>query len=117
MPAQNPDIVALYKSLCAQQDALSAAIQNTTDPKVASTIATEITEVAHRIVLAQNLLFQADNAKLTSTVNAVKNASKDLTAAIGQIQNVTGFLNSVSAYLATVDQAIDLAKTLAAAAA
>jgi hypothetical protein len=116
MPNQNPDVLSLYNSLCSQQDALSTAIQNTTDPKVAATISTEIQEVTHRIVLTQNLLFQADDARLTTAVNGVKTASNSLTAALGQIQNVTGFLNSVTAYLTTVDQAIDLAKTLAAAA-
>ena len=43
-------------------------------------------------------------------------ASENLTMAIARRQQVTGFLNSVSAYLTCVDSAIDLAKTLAAAA-
>lgn len=117
MANQNPDILALYQSLCAQQDALSAAIQNATDQKTATTISTEITEVSHRMILAQNLLFQSDNDQLAALVKSVGAASKNLTTAIGQIQNVTGFLNSMNAYLACVDEAIDLAKTLAAAAA
>jgi hypothetical protein len=116
MPNQNPDIVAMYNSLCAQQDALSAAIQATTDPKLAATISTEIQEVAHRIVLTQNLLFLADAPQLSAAVNSVKIASQNLTTAIGQLKEVTGFLNSVSTYLGYVDQVIDLAKTLAAAA-
>ena len=116
MPDQNPNIVAIYNSLCAQQDALSAVIQATTDPKLAATISTEIQEVAHRIILTQNLLFLADAPQLAAAVNSVKTASQNLTTAIGQIQQVTNFLNSVSTYLGYVDKAIDLAKTLAAAA-
>jgi hypothetical protein len=116
MPNQNPNILAIYNSLCAQQDALSDAIQGTTDPKMAATIATEIQEVAHRIILAQNLLFVADAPQLNNAVNNVKSTSQNLTTAISQITQVTGFLNSVSAYLSDVDQAIDLAKTIAAAA-
>ena len=115
MPNQNPDILAIYNSLCAQQDALSAAIQVTTDPKVAATISTEIQEVAHRIILTQNLLFLEDAPALSAIVANVNTASQKLTTAIGQIQQVTAFINSVSTYLSYVDQAIDLAKTLAAA--
>jgi hypothetical protein len=95
---------------------LSAAIQTTTDPKLAGTIATEIQEIAHRIVLVQNLLFGAESPELTAAVRGVNAASENLTMAIARRQQVTGFLNSVSAYLTCVDSAIDLAKTLAAAA-
>jgi hypothetical protein len=116
MPNQNPNILAIYNSLCNQQDSLSAAIQATGDPKLAATISTEIQEVAHRIILTQNLLFLADAPQLAATVNNVKTSSQDLSAAIKQIQQVTGFLNSVSTYLGYVDQAIDLAKKLAVAA-
>ena len=113
MPNQNPNILAIYNSLCDQQDALSAAIQATSDPKLAATISTEIQEVAHRILLTQNLLFLADSPQLSAAVSSVTTSSKQLTTAIGQIQQVAGFLNLVSTYLGYVDQAIDLAKTLA----
>jgi hypothetical protein len=116
MPTQNPDILAVYNSLCAQQDALSLAVQQTTDPKLAAVISTEIQEVAHRIILTQNLLFLADAPKLSPLVKNIGAASQQLTTAISQIQQVTQFLNGVSSYLSLVDQAIDLAKTLAAAA-
>jgi len=116
MPNQNQDIVALYNSLCGHQDALSTAIQQTTDPNLANAISTEITEIAHRIMLAQNLLFKADSAKLSAAVNSISQASDKLTAAITSINNATVLIKSVSAYLALADQAIDLAKTLAAVA-
>ena len=115
MPNQNQDIVAIYNSLCDQQDALSAAIQATTDPNLANVISTEITEVAHRIILTQNLLFKADSAKLTAAVNGVSQASDKLTTAIAGINKATALIKAVSTYLTLVDQAIDLAKTLAAA--
>ena len=116
MPDQNADILALYNSLCDQQDALSEEIQNTTDPKLAGAISTEIQEIAHRIILTQNLLFLADSPQLTGPIDKVKTASEDLTTTIGQITEATDVINAVSTYLADVDQAIDLAKTLAAAA-
>lgn len=115
MPNQNPNILSIYNSLCAQQDALSAAIQATTNPKLAAIISTEIQEIAHRIILTQNLLFVSDAPQLATQSDAVKASSKALSTAIGQIEKTTDFLNSVAGYLSDVDQAIDLAKTLAAA--
>ena len=112
---QNQSLLTIYNSLCAQQDALSAIIQQTTDPQLAGTISTEIQEIAHRIILVQNLLFTADSTKLSGLVAGVQTASENLTQAIAQIGQVTAFLNAVSGYLADVDQAIDLAKTVAAA--
>ena len=110
---QNKDILALYNSLSAQQAALSAAIQKTTDPNVADALSTESYEIMHRIVLAQNLLFQSDSTALQQSVTAVTNASGQLQTAITNIQKVSDVVNAVSSYLTLVDQAIDLAKTLA----
>ena len=115
MATQNQSLLTIYNTLCSQQDALSARIQVTTDPNLATTISTEIQEIAHRIILVQNLIFTADSTQLAGLVANIQTASNDLTQAIGQIQQVTEFLNSVSNYLTDVDQAIDLVKTLATA--
>jgi len=116
MPAQNLDIIAIYNSLCDQQDALSDAIQKVTDPKVAAAISTEIQEISHRIILTQNLLFLADAPELSAAMKGVGTASSKLTTAIDDFQQPAQFINAVSAYLSCVDKALDLAKTLAAAA-
>ena len=110
---QNQTIVTLYQSLCDQQNALSAAIQSTTDPNLADALSTENYEVMHRIVLAQNLLLQSDSAALQKCVKAVSDASAQLQTSIAQVTNATSIIKSVSSYLALVDKAIDLAKTLA----
>jgi hypothetical protein len=110
---KNKSILALYNSLSAQQAALSAAIQKATDPNVADALSTESYEILHRIVLAQNLLFQSDSAALQQSVTAVTNASGQLQSTITNIQNVSNVIGAVSSYLGLVDQAIDLAKTLA----
>ena len=112
-PSQNPTIAALYKSLCDQQDALTTALQNCTDPNVTDAISTENAEVMHRIVLTQNLLFQSDSTALQQSVKAVTDASASLQTAIGKIQKATDVINAVSGYLTLVDKAVDLAKTLA----
>ena len=110
---QNQTLIALYKSLCAQQDALSSAIQKATDPNLADALSTENYEVMHRLVLVQNLLFQSDSTELQQSVKAVTAASGQLQTAISNIQKVSDVVNGVSSYLALVDKAIDLAKTLA----
>jgi len=111
--SQNASIVVIYQSLNAQQDALSEAIQKTTDPQLAGAISTESSEVLHRIILTQNLLFQSDSPALQKSASAVTNASGQLQSAILAVNNVSDLVNGVSTYLALVDKAIDLAKTLA----
>lgn len=110
---QNTNIVDLYKSLCAQQDALSVKIQNETDPKLADAYSTENYEIMHRIVLTQSLLFQSDSAALQKSVQAVKTADGQLQSGLAKIKTAVDVVNAVSGYLSYVDQAIDLAKTLA----
>lgn len=114
---QNSDLLDIYQTLCSQQDDLSAEIQKpTTTQAQAQTISTEIQEIAHRIILVQNLLFTENSTKLSALVPKITAASTDLATAIGQIQNVNNFLATVSSFLSDVDDAIDLAKALAAAA-
>ena len=67
----------------------------------------------HRIVLAQNLLFQSDSSELQQSVKAVTGAAGQLQNAIKGVQKVADIVNGVSGYLLLVDKAIDLAKTLA----
>jgi len=110
---QNSSINALYQSLCAQQDALSAAIQSTTNPALAKTLSTENYEIMHRIILAQNLLFQQDSAELKQCVTDVSNASGKIQSCLAGIQKASDIINTISDFLVLVDKAIDLAKTLA----
>ncbi len=79
-------------------------------------ISTEIQEIAHRIILTQNLLFLDDSKELEDRINDVKSSSAELSTAIENIKEATDVINAVSTYLAVVDRAIDLAKTFAAAA-
>jgi hypothetical protein len=112
---KNTDLLDIYQTLCKQQDDLSTEIQQPDTTQAQSqTISTEIQEIAHRIILVQNLLFTEDSAKIAALLPKIAAASNDLSTAIGQIQNVTNFLNTVSSFLADVDEAIDLAKTVAA---
>jgi hypothetical protein len=116
MDTKNPNLLTIYQMLCEQQDALSNEIQKpTTTLQSVNTISNEIQEVAHRIILVQNLLFTNESKQLAELVPTIEASSAQLTKAIGEIQQVTDFLNSVSGFLSDVDEAIDLAKTLAVA--
>jgi hypothetical protein len=113
MPSQNPSVAMLYQSICDQQDALTTALQNCTDPNLAEAISTENYEVIHRMVLTQNLLFKQDSPALQLSVQTVMAASGKLQTSIGQIQKAADVINAVTVYLTLVDKAIDLAKSLA----
>jgi predicted neuraminidase len=97
------------------QTALTAKIQDTADPCLARAISTEIYEILHRIILAQNLLFQSDTDQLKASVAAVKNADGSLSTTLCKINKATDVTNAVATYLGYVDKAIDLAKTVASA--
>lgn len=111
---QNATILTLYKTLRDQQNALMDEIQNTTDPDVADTLSTEISELLHRIVLTQNLLFQADSAALRKSVKSVQTASVKLQSALNSANKAADIVNAMSAFLTCVDGAIDIAKKIAA---
>jgi hypothetical protein len=115
MPNQNPSLSALYQSLCSQQDLLSAAIQKTTDQKTADALSTENYEIMHRIVLTQNLLFAADSPALQADLQNIQTAAGQLKNTLANFQQAADVVNGVTQYLVLVDQALDLAKTLAAA--
>ncbi|MGD0816358.1 MAG: hypothetical protein ABSA83_22425 [Verrucomicrobiota bacterium] len=109
---QNHNLVTLLNSLIGQQTALTNKLQITRDPDLANAISTEISEILHRIILTQNLLFQSDSAQLKDSVTAVKSADGALSAAINNFTKAADLINAVSTYLGYVDKAIDLAKTV-----
>jgi exonuclease VII small subunit len=111
----NPDLQQLHDLLLAQHEALYNKLDDVTDPAAAQAIVTEMSEILHRIDLVQGLLFRQTTSALKKSVQKVEDADSELTEAIKSAQSATDFIKGVSSYLAVVDQAIDLAKTLAAA--
>jgi F0F1-type ATP synthase delta subunit len=110
----NTTLQQIQSALLAQHAALSQALGQTTDPTTAKAILGEMQEVLHRINLVQNLLFTAASQQLTNLLPGIAQASSALTAALKSISDVTGFLKAASSFLQAVDQAIDLAKIIAA---
>ena len=109
----NTTLQQIQTILITQHTALSQLLGQTTDPDADQKILTEMQEVLHRINLVQNLLFKQASDELTALLPAIQQANKDLTASLGDIADVAGFLSACSSFLQGVDQAIDLAKSLA----
>jgi len=110
----NTTLQTIQSLLIAQHTALSQLLGQTADPDAAQTILMEMQEVLHRINLVQNLLFKQASDKLNDLLPGIQKANTALTASLGDISNVAGFLSSCSSFLQGVDQAVDLAKSLTA---
>ena len=100
--------------LLAQHVALAETLGQTTDPDTAKALLMEMQEVLHRINLVQNLLFNEGSESLDAKLPAVYKASNDLSKALKSVDDLTEFLGSAANFLQSVDQAVDLAKMLAA---
>jgi len=111
----NPDLQQLHDLLLAQHQALYDKLDDVTDPATAQALITEMGEILHRVDLVQGLLFRQTTDALKKSLQKVKDVDSELTDAIKSAQTATELIQGVSSYLSVVDQAIDLAKTLAAA--
>jgi hypothetical protein len=109
----NPTLKQIHDMLLAQHIALAQALDDATDPGQAKAILMEMQEVLHRINLVQNLLFADASKQLDAMLPGIKQANDALTASIQNIGDAATFLTSTSNFLKGVDQAIDIAKTLA----
>jgi hypothetical protein len=108
----NQTLQQIQALLLAQHDALSSRLDSETDPAEAKAILLEMQEVLHRVDLVQNLLFRQSSQQLDNLMVGVRSANDALTQSLATAADFTGVLSSVSNFLAAVDQAIDLAKTL-----
>ena len=109
----NETLKQIHDLLVAQVDALSNAIDQTDDVEAAKQLLTEMDEVTHRLNVIQNLLFREESSRLDSYLDQVKKSNQALTKAIDSIKSVADVIQKTTAFLTCVDQAIDLAKTLA----
>jgi hypothetical protein len=111
----NPTLQQIHALLLAQHNALANLLDAQTDPDKAKAILMEMQELLHRIDLVQNLLFRQSSAQLDKTLAGIKKANDALTQALASIADLADFLDASTKFLTAVDQAIDIAKNLAAA--
>ena len=112
-PTINPTLQQIHGMLLSQNTALYQALDDATDANAANNILMEMKEVVHRIDLVQNLLFKQSSQQLSDTLKGITAANDELSKAIAGINDIATFLASASDFLKAVDQAIDIAKTLA----
>ncbi|HWW00222.1 MAG TPA: hypothetical protein VNZ64_11045 [Candidatus Acidoferrum sp.] len=112
----NQDLLQLHAQLLAQHQALYERLDEVTDATAAKIIITEMQEILHRIDLVEGLLFRQTTGALQESLQKVDAADTELTDALSSVNAAADIIAGVSKYLAVVDQAIDLAKTLGPAA-
>jgi hypothetical protein len=111
----NPTLKDIHDLLLAQHAALAAHLDSETDPDKAKAIVMEMQEILHRVDLVQNLLFRKASEQLDKAMAGIEKANDALTRSLTSIADLTTLVSSVAKFLTAVDQAIDIAKTLAAA--
>jgi exonuclease VII small subunit len=109
----NKTLKEIHDLLVAQVDSLSNAIDQTNDNDVAKQLLMEMDEVVHRVNIIQNLLFKQTSAELDNDLNGIKAANDALDKSIQSFKNAADVVAKTTEFLTYVDQAIDLAKTLA----
>ncbi|MBI1190365.1 MAG: hypothetical protein GC200_06765 [Tepidisphaera sp.] len=109
---QNQSIRDIQAALLKRFAQLQKRLDDATDTDEAMAIVREMQEVSHRVTLAGSLLFAADTQALSDKVALVNKASNQAAKAIREAAAFADALASITDFLATVDDAIDLAKTL-----
>jgi hypothetical protein len=113
MATPNASLRELQATLVRQHNKLNGALDDVTDAPTAGAIVREMQEITHRITLSGQLLFARRSAQLQKKVDGVKKATARVNKALQTLENVQGLLDATTDLLTLVDDAIDLAKTLA----
>ena len=109
----NDNLKSLHDTLIAQHQALYKQLDDVTEVDLARTIVTEMQEILHRVDVVQGLLFRETTNSLKKSLKKVDDADRQLTQALDSAETAADIIGGVSQFLIVVDQAIDLAKTLA----
>lgn len=108
----NDALITLQDTLIKQHKRLREALGTVDTDDQRRTIIREMFEITHRIQLAGGLLFAAQSQDLDAKVAAVRKGTAKIKAAIDELDNLQHFLDTMSSFIALVDEAIDLAKSL-----
>lgn len=111
MATLNQSMRKLQDTLVLQHRKLNDSLDQVIDIDRARAIVREMQEVNHRVALTGSLLFTGQAKELDAKVAAIGKATKAVNAAIANLKNLQGFLDSIGEFLGLVDEAIDLAKT------
>ena len=103
----------IHDLLVDQIDNISAAMDTNTDPAISKSLLLEMNEITHRLNIVENIMFTGTSKTLECYLSQINAANETLAKSIKRIENVATFVNDATEFLKYVDQAIDLAKTLA----
>jgi hypothetical protein len=109
----NQDLKKLHDALLAQHNGLYKRLDSAPDEAMMESILSEMRELRHRIDIAQGLLFRQSTAALKTSLEKVADADAALSEALESAETAADVLKGVGKFLAVVDKALDLAKTLA----
>ncbi len=110
----NETLADLQDRLVRLHRKLRDQLAETEDAAQRKALVNEMLEVTHRIQVIGGLLFAAEAAALDDKVQEVRAATRKVNEAITQIKQLRDFLDTAADFLALVDEAIDIAKGLAA---
>jgi hypothetical protein len=110
----NKTLQELHSMLLARHTEMSQTLDGITDPATAKAIIMEMQEILHRIDLVQNLLFRQSSQELDATLPGITKANDALEESLQSIEDIGAFLNASANFLKYADEAIDIAKSLAA---
>jgi hypothetical protein len=91
---------------------LSKQLDNVTDPDEAKKILDEMQEFNHRVTLVGGMLFCQQSQELDNKIDAVRQAKSKVDRAIRDIADLANMMQTISNFIAIVDEAIDLAKMI-----
>src|ERR1035441_346593 len=110
----NQTLQELHSMLLARHTEMSESLDGITDPARAKTIIMEMQEILHRIDLVQNLLFRQSSQELDAKLPGITKANDALVESLQSIEDIGAFLNATANFLKYADEAIDIAKSVAA---
>jgi len=108
----NPDLEQIHATLIDLVATISNQIADEDDLDKIRAMVREVEEINHRVNVVGGLLFAAQTQDISGKMGSISQADRDLRRAIAKVGAVTDFVNTATAFLAVVDQVVDLAKVV-----
>lgn len=111
-PGVNPDLAAIHASLIARMQDMQAALAKAADAGEVIAILDQITEINARVTAVGARMFAQQSDALAALSQHVLAAGEEAGRASARLDGLVGAIQSVTKFLALVDEAIGLAKAM-----
>jgi len=111
----NPGLWELHQTLLRQHQALADKLGAESDSDSAKAILLEMRGMLRRVDLVQSLLFRETSKALEASLGKIRESDRRLTKSIREAVRAGETVKVTSRFLQSVDKAIAIARTLAAA--